>query len=301
MIHFFVGENTFAIAQAVHKLSASFGGEVVKVDGADISPSDIPNLLMGTTLFSDKRLVILRDASSNTLVWSTLPDWMTRLSDDVTLVIIETKPDKRTTTFKALKAAGEYREFPVWTDRDIGAAEVWLQKRAEAEGLLIDARFIRLIVQRAGVDQWTLSSVLETLSLADRIDEQAIIDLVPAHPAENIFNLFETALVGNTKKLHTMIRTLELTEDAYRFFALLSSQAFQLAVIHAARDEDTPTKDFGIHPFVASKLAAHARKLSKSDIRCIIGALAKTDADMKLSKADPWLLVERALTTIATK
>lgn len=219
----------------------------------------------------------------------------------MTLIIIETKPDRRTSTFKALKSAGEYRDFPVWTDRDAGVAEAWLQKQAEMRGVALDKRYVRMIVLRAGVDQWALSSVLDTLSLADRIDEQVIADLAPAQPAENIFNLFETALVGNTKKLHDMVRTLELNDDAYRLFALLSSQAFQLAVIHASRDGDVPTKDFGIHPFVASKLASHARKLKRADIRRIIGALARTDADMKLSKADPWLLIERALMAIATK
>lgn len=69
MIHFFVGENTYAIATAVSELTASFDGEVIKVDGSDISLGDLPSLLMGTTLFSDKRLVVIRDVSSNTSVW----------------------------------------------------------------------------------------------------------------------------------------------------------------------------------------------------------------------------------------
>jgi len=116
-----------------------------------------------------------------------------------------------------------------------------------------------------------------------------------------VFNLFETALRGNPKKVHDMIATLELTEDAYQLFALLASQAFQLAAIQAAGAGDNPAKDFGIHPFVVSKLSNYARTLSQKQTRAIIKAFADADADMKLSKAEPWLLVERALLNVATQ
>jgi DNA polymerase III delta subunit len=295
MIQFFTGDNSFEIDRAVHALSDSFQGEVQKIDGSELALRDLPDLLMSTTLFSDKRLVIIKDLSSNKTIWPLLPDWLDRVSDDVDLILIDEKPDKRTATYKVLKEA--VHEFPAWTDRDTAKAETWLLQ----QDLKLDKKSAHRIVERVGVDQWQLSSALEKLRFLDEITEETIDETINARPSENVFNLFETALRGNAAKVHQMIATLELTEDAYQIFALLASQAFQLAAIQAAGAGDNPAKDFGIHPFVVSKLSNYARNLSTKEIRAIIKAFADADADIKLSRAEPWLLVERALLVVATQ
>lgn len=295
MIQFFIGDNSFEIDRAVQALASSFIGSVVKIDGAELLLRDLPDLLMSTTLFSDKRLVIIKGLSLNKSVWPLLPDWLERVSDDVDLVLIDAKPDKRTATYKALKEA--VREFPAWTDRDTAKAEAWIMN--EAKDVKLDKKLAHQIVERVGMDQWLLSSALEKLRFLDEITETTIDQTIDTSPIENVFNLFETALCGNPKKVHEMVATLELTEDAYQLFALLASQAFQLAAIQAATTTDNPAKDFGIHPFVVSKLSTYARKLSQKNIRAIIKSFADADADMKLSKAEPWLLVERALLNVA--
>jgi DNA polymerase III delta subunit len=240
-------------------------------------------------------LVIIKDLSSNKTIWPLLPDWLDRVSDDVDLILIDEKPDKRTATYKVLKEA--VHEFPAWTDRDTAKAETWLLQ----QDLKLDKKSAHRIVERVGVDQWQLSSALEKLRFLDEITEETIDETINARPSENVFNLFETALRGNAAKVHQMIATLELTEDAYQIFALLASQAFQLAAIQAAGAGDNPAKDFGIHPFVVSKLSNYARNLSTKEIRAIIKAFADADADIKLSRAEPWLLVERALLVVATQ
>jgi DNA polymerase III delta subunit len=295
MIQFFTGDNSFEIDRAVHALSDSFQGEVQKIDGSELALRDLPDLLMSTTLFSDKRLVIIKDLSSNKTIWPLLPDWLDRVSDDVDLILIDEKPDKRTATYKVLKEA--VHEFPAWTDRDTAKAETWLLQ----QDLKLDKKSAHRIVERVGVDQWQLSSALEKLRFLDEITEETIDETINARPSENVFNLFETALRGNAAKVHQMIATLELTEDAYQIFALLASQAFQLAAIQATGAGDNPAKDFGIHPFVVSKLSNYARNLSTKEIRAIIKAFADADADIKLSRAEPWLLVERALLVVATQ
>jgi DNA polymerase III delta subunit len=88
-------------------------------------------------------------------------------------------------------------------------------------------------------------------------------------------------------------------EDPYALFALLTSQANTLAAVAYADGDDVPAKDFAIHPFVASKLSRHAKRLGKGRVAHIIEAFAKTDADMKRSRAEPWLLIQQLLLTIA--
>lgn len=298
MITLLTGSNSFEINEALRAIAASFDGRAEKIDGTTLELKNLPDLLMGSTLFAEKRLVIIRDLSQNSSVWEKLPEWIPRISDDIQLVLVDEKPDKRLTAYKELKKVAEVREFNVWGDRDYPLAESWVVKRGESLGLKLDKKSAHQIVERVGLDQWQLAQAVEKLSLLDDITPETIEATIDASPSENVFQLFETALEGNNKKVHLMIQTLELTEDPYRLFALLSSQVFQLAAVAHAGVGDNPSKDLAIHPFVASKLTRHAKKFGKSGTARILSTFAQADADMKLSKADPWLLIERALMNI---
>jgi len=100
------------------------------------------------------------------------------------------------------------------------------------------------------------------------------------------------------KNLRTMLNTIKQTEDVYRLFALLSTQAFQLAVVANATKTDNVAKDFGIHPYVVSKVRSLANDLGKDRIAKIISIFAQSDNDMKHSKTDPWAIVEQTLIKI---
>ena len=298
MITVLTGDNSFELNEALQTLITAFDGRAEKVDGSEIEYKNIPDLLMGGTLFAEKRLVIIKDLSTNKSVWERLPEWLPRLSDDIHLVLVDSKPDKRTVAYKELKKIADVKEFVAWSDRDRGVAENWLAKRAESLGLKLDKKSVVQIVARVGLDQWQLASALEKLSLLDDITSDTIEATIESSPSENVFQLFETALEGHPKKVHDMIKNLELTEDPYKLFALLSSQVFQLAAVANAREGDNPSKDFAIHPYVASKLARHAKRVGAAGSLRILKSFAQADADMKISKADPWILIERALITV---
>jgi len=295
MITWLVGDNSFEIREALKELEASFNGTPERLDGGELTLAQLPDILMGVSLFATERLVIIHDITSNSSLWEKLPDWLARINDDIHVVFVDTKPDKRTTSYKALKAAASLREFPAWGDRDTSKAEQWVMQRATVSGIKLDRRLVSHLVGRVGLDQWQLAHAITTLSLLDTITEEAVNSVIPPNPTENIFQLFETALEGKSRQVAEMIETLSLQEDPYALFALLSSQALTLAAVTYADDSANPAKDFAIHPFVASKLTRYGKKLGKAKVGRVIEAFAKTDADMKRSKAEPWLLIERAL------
>lgn len=295
MITWLVGENSFEIREAVQTLAATFDGPLERVDGAELKLADLPDLLMGVSLFSTERLVVISDLSTNAAVWEKLPDWLPRINDDIHVVFIDSKPDKRTTSYKALKAAANLTEFPAWSDRDIQKAEQWVSARAAALGMSLDKKSAQHLVNRVGLDQWQLAHALDTLSLLDAVTPEVIDAVVPPNLRENIFQLFETALEGKPRQVADMLTTLSMQEDPYALFALLTSQALTLAAVTFADTHVDPVKDFAIHPFVASKLARQGKRLGKAKVGRILEAFAKTDADMKRSKAEPWLLIERVL------
>lgn len=299
MITWLVGENSFEVREAVKAIEAAFNGRSERIDGSELTLARLPDLLMGMSLFSTERLVIISDISQNSSLWEKLPDWLSRVNDAIHIVFIDAKPDKRTTSYKALKAVATVREFPAWSDRDIQKAEQWVEARAKVFNLNIERRAVQYLVSRVGLDQWQLAHAIDILSLLDAATIEAIDDVIPPNLHENIFQLFETALENKPIQVAEKLKTLSIQEDPYALFALLSSQALTLAAVTYGDNTTNPAKDFGIHPFVASKLVRHGKRLGKNRVGQIVEAFAKTDADMKRSKAEPWLLIERVLLEVS--
>ena len=299
MITLLTGENSFEIEQALGEIAGDFTGNVEKIDGSELQLAQLPDILMGVSLFATARMVVIRNLSQNKAIWAVFGDWLSRISDDIHLILIEPKPDKRTTTFKALKENAIVKEFQPWTDRDMATAEKWAVVEAKKLGFELDKKCVQTLVQRVGVDQWQLFNALEKLSLTDTVSVETIMNIIEANPVENVFNLFETALRGDMNELKQMLQILEQSEDVYRLSALLFTQGFQLAVVASATKSDNVAKDFGIHPYVVSKLTPIAKRLGKSGTSKIVVIFAQADDDMKISRAEPWLLIERALMKIA--
>jgi len=295
MITALTGDNSFAIRERVLAIIAEFGGEPERIDGAALELRQLPDVLMGSSLFAEKRLVILSDLSSNKQLWEKLPDWLPRVSDDIHLVLVDEKLDKRTLSYKALAKATSIETCAEWTPRDTSLAEAWAVNYAQERGAALDRASARHLVSRVGAHQWTLAQAIEKLSVLDTISPAIIDEVIEATPSENVFAVFEMALEGRSRDVVMMLKTLTLQQDPYMFFALLSSQALQLAAVAAAGEQQQPAKDFGIHPFVASKLTRHVRQLGKRTIFSIVQLFANADADMKVSKAEPWILIEQVL------
>lgn len=299
MITWLVGENSFEIREALKALEVEFNGTAERFDGSELTLAQLPDLLMGVSLFSTERLVVITDIAQNSNLWEKLPDWLPRINDDIHVVFVDTKPDKRTTSYKALKAVANLREFPAWTERDTQKAEQWVTERAKQHDIAMDRKAVQYLVQRVGMDQWQLAHALDTLALLDVITIEAIDDVIPPNLSENIFQLFEIALEGKSQQVAQRLDTLALQEDPYALFALLTSQALTLAAVTFADDDANPAKDFAMHPFVVSKMVRHGKRLGKTRVGHIVEAFAKTDADMKRSRGEPWLLIERTLLEIA--
>lgn len=300
MITLLTGDNSFENERALSKLVAEFDGAPERVDGDSLELKHLPDLLMGTTLFANKRLVIIKNLSGNKTLWTGFSDWAYRLSPDVHLVLVEPKPDKRTKTYKDLQKIADIKESKLWGERDFLQAGQWVISEAEQRGFTLDKASAHLLVERVGADQWQLSQALEKLAVSGPVSPRVIETLIEANPVENVFLLFEAALAGDGNRIKKMLQILETTEDPYRLLGLLGGQAVQLAVVAVA---DKPSaeiaSEIGVHPYALSKLAPAARRLGRSGAKKIVAAFAEADEGAKTSAADPWLLIERALIKVA--
>lgn len=294
------GENSFEIERALKKIESSFNGVAEKIDGTEIETKQLPDLLMGATLFASRRLVVIKNLSQNKTVWADFATWLPRLSDDIQLVLIESKLDKRTKTYKDVQKVAAITEYKPWGERDTIQAEKWAAAEATSLGFTLDAKSARMLIARVGVDQWLLYQALQKLAVVDEINSAVIEALIEANPVENVFNLFEAALKGKGEEVSRMLQTLSLAEDPYRLFGLLNGQAFQLiTLVTSDKPSAEVAKDIGAHPFALGKLTSYATIIGRDGAHNVLQAFVEADAGMKTSAADPWLLIERALLKVA--
>jgi len=300
MVTLITGENSFENERALARIIADFQGMPERIDGEELERARLPDLLMGVSLFTEKRLIIIKNLSLNKQLWELLGDNLARLSDDVHLVLVEPKPDKRTRTFKELQKVAKIVESKPWTDRDRAKAETWVLQEAEGRGVILDKKNAGQLVARVGVDQWLLSHAIEKLAVIGVVTPEIIEEMIEVNPSESVFNLLEAALQARATRIQDMIRIFETTEDPFRLFGLLSSQVFQLAAL-AVTDKSSAevAKDLGMHPFAASKLAPYARKLGVRGAGEAIAVFADADHTLKTSAHDPWLVIEQALMRLA--
>lgn len=300
MITVLTGENTFEVQRALDALVSSFTGVPERIDGSGLELRQLPDLLMGGTLFATERLVIIKGLADNTSLWAEFGDWLGRISDDVHVVLVEAKLDKRTKTYKVLKEKADLRDFPLWKDGDMRAAEAWVAHEVQTRQMRLDGATIRTLVAWVGIDQWQLHFALEKLAVLDAVTPEVIRDVIETTPADNVFQVFEAALRGDRATLHRLMTTLQHTEDGFRLFGLLSGQVYQLAAL-AVTDQPASevARALGVHPYALGKLQPHADRLGRAGARRVVRRLAGADHRLKTGSDDVWTVLEAALTGIA--
>lgn len=290
------------LSQLAERFVARFGTHgYERVDGEAFDPANLASLLQGASLFTPQRLVVLKDGSKNKPLWDALADWVDRVPDGVTLIVVESDLDKRTKTYKVLKSKTEFKEFAPASNAELVK---WLQAEAKKLGTEVKPADAQYLVERTGGNQWRLSQEVQKLvHHRGGITRQTIEELVEPSPEGSAFELLDAALDGNADKVQKLIDSLKTEEDPYKLFGLLTSQIHTLAVVAAAgeRNADQIAKDSGLHPFVVRKTMPVAKRLGTKRIAEIVEQAANCDMQLKSTGADPWFLLGVMFQRLALK
>lgn len=114
MIKIFYGENRMKAQAEIRRF---LGDEYEVIDGVSLAVTDLPSLLMGGSLFTQERAILIRDLAENKEVFGEIDKY---LNTPHKVVILEVKIDKRSAVYKSLKDRVEFREFVMPKDRNAG-------------------------------------------------------------------------------------------------------------------------------------------------------------------------------------
>ena len=299
MIYVFFGENEFSKRQKVDEV---LGDRIARRrDGEELTIGDLRELLTGQTLFGGEEPIIITDLSQNSDVWAVFPE-IAGLADE-TVILLETKLDKRTKTYKNLAKNAIVQECVSLGERQRPELVKWAIDRTKERGTKLTKKQIETLVDRLGYDQLRLDNLFAQLSLLDEVTDDLIDQLVPLAKSESVFELLDATIRGDFGSIQRIISYLEMTsgdDGAYQTVGLLASQAMNLLALDLSNiDAQKVAQDFGVHPYALRQLSPLARQLDKIAALRICRILLQADMQMKTTGVEPWLLVETALMKIA--
>ncbi len=295
MIHLLYGDNEFEKQAALVALVGD--ADFVRYDGEELTLADMQEITIGQTLFTQSSVYVISKLSENSDIWSRLSELP--FDDDKTVILLESKLDKRTKTYKWLQKTAKTQEFMPLSDRQKPQLISWCEVQARERGYRLTRTQIGTLVDRLGFDQLRLSNFLDQLVLVKEITDELIDQLVPLARSENVFDLFVAALSKDYETVHNIISYLESEsglDGAYQTMGLLASQATNMAaLVLAGGDNKTVAADLSVNPYVLQRLSSSARTIDIEHLRQINDALFQADLQMKTTGINPWLLIEAAL------
>ncbi len=101
MLTIYYGENRVDAERALRR---SLGENYEVFDGETLELVDLPSIFQGTSLFEiEKRRILIKDASVNSVVWEKLADYVETEHD---VICWELKLDKRSAGYKKMQSLG---------------------------------------------------------------------------------------------------------------------------------------------------------------------------------------------------
>lgn len=297
MLKILTGPNSWLIKRAIAEFDTA---DISRYQGSELTPGELADILGAQSLFSAKRTVVIDELSANKAGWERLTELANELASDpdLTLIIIENKPDGRSKLIKQAKQAGWLEDYPL--PKDAHQATTYLEAEAQQLQLKLQPGVARMIIDRVGLDTWAGHMALEKLASASATISAELVEKYIAPSLEvNVFKVVDELFAGRALVVAELIDEMDRTSaNAYQFFGLISGQISNLLMIKIL-GKTVATTELKLHPFVAGKLANVANQLSLPTIKQMVSILAQTDLQLKTSGQHDWTLIKLALVQIA--
>ncbi len=292
MITTLSGQNFHALKTELDQIAGDFTTKhgkmsVEKIDGEEAEYTQITEALQSQPFLSSKKMVVLSRPGTQKQFADNVEQLIESISDSTDLIIVEPKPDKRSSYYKFLKKKTEFKNFDELGPRELPR---WLSEQAKHRGGSLSTADANYLTERIGPNEQLLANELDKLLTYDpKITRQTIDLLTDTAPQSTIFQLLDAAFTGNkikTIQLYEEQRALKV--EPIQIIAMLAWQLHVLATIKAAGNKSAEeiSKEAGLSPFVIQKSQPIARNLTMTKLRKLIHDLSQLDVQSKSAPID---------------
>ncbi|MBT6819129.1 MAG: DNA polymerase III subunit delta [Candidatus Magasanikbacteria bacterium] len=315
MIIFLYGADTFRSRRQLKKMTEKFkqdrdpqGLNVVSLDCAKDEDGKIMEQLLAVPFLAEKRMVVLENLLTATGKGDLQTEILKRveekgLDENNVYVFWQGVGKPKTKAGKELLARLLKEKYAQEFEEVKGVKlSAWISAEAKGRGGKISKHAVDSLAQNVGGDMWLLNSTIDQLIAYKGEDEIMTEDVnlfVEEKVDDNIFNLVDAAVSGQTKQVYKMIREqYRIGKDPHYVFAMILRQFRILIEIRDLyeREDNMPSdvmaKKLGIHPFVVKKSLPFIKKYNLEDLKKIYLKLLDLDIKFKTSQGDPSLLVD---------
>ncbi|MBP5660415.1 MAG: DNA polymerase III subunit delta [Lachnospiraceae bacterium] len=270
-------------------------------EGTGTNPSEVAGLLSTMPFMAEHRVIIVENSgwmakssgeegeekSSGDGKLSLVIEGIKNIPEDVIIIFVEEKADKRSKLYKAITAKGVAEEFGEQQDETLAR---WLINQAKAAGKSMDPSTAMYLVSECGKDMFLLEKEIEKL-IAWCLDRPGItredVDTVCTHQVNNkIFDMVTAIAMHRQKEALAMYYDLlVLRESPFHILTLLVRQYTRMLAVKDAMLKKIPLASLAgrleMQDWLVKKIGDQTRNISLKEIRRNLEACAKADEDIK--------------------
>lgn len=287
MIITVTGDNQHRVRAEVKSVVDAFVAEhgSLAVERFDAGESEIEQILSAISagsLLSPHKLVVIQDFEINKALTEQTEALIQQASEEVTVLIIISKLDKRLSYGKLLKKSTNFREYNALSPQEVSS---WVLETVKEKGGQIDRTTAQYLLDFVGTNQERLSNELDKLILFDpKITQASINQLSERQPSSTVFELLDASFQGHQEK------ALKLYDEQRRqqveplaMMGMIGWQLHVLALVKTGKDKSAAeiAKDAGVHPFVVQKSVNLAKNMALSKLRKLVHHAVVLEEELK--------------------
>lgn len=242
------------------------------------------------SLFGEKRLFICEGFFQPEIFEKAEKSKFIQKLDEVvdlsTVLVVESKPDKRQKWVKTFLKEAKHEEFaPMETSEVIR----WMEDYGKKQNINVSTEVLRFFVQRCGENLWNASQELKKLHhfrQTEPITKEDVKSLTLAHPQQQIWDFLSALGSNNSVKALGMLRELlQQGESIYQILAMVMREIRIYAQLRSGLDQNLGESQIvaatKLHPFVVKKTLPVVRSMSMQQIKSWYQKLYDMDKGIK--------------------
>jgi DNA polymerase-3 subunit delta len=311
MIIFLYGQDTYRSRQKLNEIIDHYkkvhksGLNLKYLDCNDFTLEDIKNEIQTSSMFTEKKLIVIQSAFVNPQNEENFLELVKRIknTDNIILIYEKKEIDNKSLLFKFLKKYGKSQEF-----KPLGGENLknWLRGEFRKYQTEIDQLALDKLINFVGDDPWQLSNEVKKLvnfKSRKKISAGDIQLLVKPKIETDIFKTIDAIALKDRKRALALIyKHLEKGDNPLYLLSMINFQFKNLLIIKDLIERNKPyysiLKTSKLHPFVVKKTYELAKKFTLPELKKIYQRLFQADLSIKTGKISPETALDLLLAEI---
>ena len=300
MIIFLYGQDSYRAKEKLKEIIEEYktkhksGLNLIQLDVKEINFEDFFNNFKITSMFDEKKLIILKDIFKNLKFQEKFSDSIENLKNIKDIIVIYEKDsvDQRSKFYKLLKKEAKCQEFCLLPPAML---KKWIKQEFEKYGAKINQEAEDLLFEFVGNNLWQLENEIKKLAdyKSSAVIKREDVELHIRPKIENDIFLTIDALASKNKvqALNFLHKHIESGENPLYLLSMIGYQFKNLLIVKELIDQHKPyamiVSKSGLHPFVVKKSYYMCSQFSMADLKKIYQKIFQVDSDIKSGRIEP--------------